>query len=479
MLQEFITELNSVRTNPSGYVSNLSAMLPNYRADNVYTDKENNTLIRTKEGKTAVDDAITFLKKQKALTPLTFSEEFSRSCKDLTDDTGPKGLTGNKLSDGTLAPNRLNRYGKWSGALSENIIYGNYSPKRALIAFLIDDGNPQRSQRLNIFNPKYNVIGVSCGDHKTFKKIWAVAFCTVFKPTNPNAPSPSQPHASAPTSSAAQSKSSSAAAAPTTTPQSSQPTQSTSSPSKPSNNNSNNNSNSSADQEEEPARASLEESKDGKEFMLRTTDLEVSGIEDLKVFKKRGEIHIIKTKRQDDSEISSDFRYSFPFEFNASTVIAEYDPKTGKVLIRIIKQATVAPGGEIDVGEFVLEKANGPQYEDKVTFDLDDAGDCVRMEIRGSRKWQENVRVVLKEEGYKILVESSHDEEEYDEAENEDVIKTITRREGVRLPMSIGDGRPIKIVRQDPSALELTLGKIVNKSTDDPEQDIPIPLHSV
>ena len=358
-----------------------------------------------------------------------------------------------------MAPNRLNRYGKWSGALSENIIYGNYSPKRALIAFLIDDGNSNRSQRLNLFNPKYNVIGASCGEHKSYKKMWAVAFCSSYKSNNAPGGGSVPAHSSGPISSSKAATPQQQQGAPSPASKSAAPA--------PANN----------EEEEEPAKASLEESKDGKEFILRTVDLEVTNKDDLKVFKKRGEIHIIKTKKEEDSEVSSDFRYSFPFEFNASSVIAEFDSKTGKVLLRIVKQSAAKPGVDVVVGEYDLQKGNGEGFEEKVTFDLDEETDYYKLILRGSKKYPEHVKVILKEEGYKILVESSHDEEEYDAAENEDVIKTITRREGIRLPISIGDGRPVRVLKHGTSDMEISIGKLITKSTDDPEQDIPIHLN--
>ena len=57
-VQDFFNELNKVRANPTDYVANLTEMVPNFRNDNVYTDKENNVLIRTKEGKRAVEDGL-------------------------------------------------------------------------------------------------------------------------------------------------------------------------------------------------------------------------------------------------------------------------------------------------------------------------------------------------------------------------------------------------------------------------------------
>ena len=51
------------------------------------------------------------MKSQQPITPLTWSNELAAAARDHCLDIGPKGLTSNRGSDGTMPWDRVERYG--------------------------------------------------------------------------------------------------------------------------------------------------------------------------------------------------------------------------------------------------------------------------------------------------------------------------------------------------------------------------------
>ncbi len=72
-------------------------------------------------------DCIAFLKKQKALLPLTLSEGLNSAAKDHAVDIGNNGIAGHAGSDGSDMTSRIERYGEWMGHIGENISFGEFS----------------------------------------------------------------------------------------------------------------------------------------------------------------------------------------------------------------------------------------------------------------------------------------------------------------------------------------------------------------
>jgi hypothetical protein len=64
---------------------------------------------------------------------------------------------------------RMERYGQWNRAIAENISFSEKTGKDIIIQFIIDDGNPSRGHRKNLFNADYLMVGVACGYHKGYE----------------------------------------------------------------------------------------------------------------------------------------------------------------------------------------------------------------------------------------------------------------------------------------------------------------------
>ena len=93
------------------------------------------------------------------------------AARDHVKDQGTNGTIGHKGSDGSQINHRIDRYGKWTAPIGENISYGAETPRDLVLALIIDDGISSRSHRNNIFNPIFRMIGIACGPHAKFSSM--------------------------------------------------------------------------------------------------------------------------------------------------------------------------------------------------------------------------------------------------------------------------------------------------------------------
>jgi uncharacterized protein YkwD len=165
--QSVVNELNLARTRPQVYIEFLEARRPHY--DGRYYSPSGEIMVETKEGVTAVDEAIAYLKKMKPTPALTLSDGMSRGARDHVQDQGPRGTLGHAGSDGSQPWDRITRYGIWQKTVGENISYGEKNARDIVLSLIIDDGVPGRGHRLNVYNPAFRKIGVACGYHQEYR----------------------------------------------------------------------------------------------------------------------------------------------------------------------------------------------------------------------------------------------------------------------------------------------------------------------
>jgi uncharacterized protein YkwD len=163
--REVLAEINRARTNPGAYAEKLESLRQYYDGDILSLPDEDS--LRTREGLTALDEAIEFLRSQQPLPALTFSSGMSNAARDHARDLGEGGRSGNVGSDGSQPGDRLKRYGAWSGGAIELISYGKRTATAVVTLMILNDGNPNRGLRAELFSPDYQFVGVSCGFHAT------------------------------------------------------------------------------------------------------------------------------------------------------------------------------------------------------------------------------------------------------------------------------------------------------------------------
>lgn len=162
-----VEELNLARMQPDTYAEFLTEYSRLYVGRELREEGE--TTILTKEGRSAVNEAIRFLRKQRSMSFLIASQGMSRAAEDMVRMQGTTSQIGHRGTDGSSFSDRISRYGIWSGSCSENIDYGFNSARRIVMALIIDDGVSNRGHRTSIFNPGFKRVGVACGYHKIYQ----------------------------------------------------------------------------------------------------------------------------------------------------------------------------------------------------------------------------------------------------------------------------------------------------------------------
>lgn len=165
--REVIDELNFARMQPSEYADYLIAYSELFVGRELRERGEITVL--TKEGRSAVNEAIRFLRNQRPLTYLIASKGMSKAAEDMVRMQGITSQIGHKGRDGSTFANRISRYGTWEGSCSENIDYGNNNARRIVMALIIDDGVSNRGHRKSIFNSAFNRVGLACGQHQKYQ----------------------------------------------------------------------------------------------------------------------------------------------------------------------------------------------------------------------------------------------------------------------------------------------------------------------
>ena len=165
--REVIDELNFARMQPSEYADYLIAYSELFVGRELRERGEITVL--TREGRSAVNEAIRFLRNQKPLPYLIASKGMSKAAEDMVRMQGTTSQIGHKGRDGSSFADRVSRYGTWEGSCSENIDYGNNNARRIVMALIIDDGVSNRGHRKSIFNPAFKRVGLACGQHQRFQ----------------------------------------------------------------------------------------------------------------------------------------------------------------------------------------------------------------------------------------------------------------------------------------------------------------------
>ncbi|MGL4369607.1 MAG: CAP domain-containing protein, partial [Spirochaetota bacterium] len=176
---EILAELNLVRADPKAY----TAYLRQYREriSGKVLRLPNGKTARLKEGVKPVDEAIRQLSTASPLPALSLSRGLSRGARDHARDLVRTVRTGHDGSDGSRIGARVNRYGKWAGAVGENISYGSTSAREFVISLLVDDGVLDRGHRKIILERRYRTAGVAVEEnHPSYGPICVQTFAGAY-----------------------------------------------------------------------------------------------------------------------------------------------------------------------------------------------------------------------------------------------------------------------------------------------------------
>jgi len=171
---DIVREINLARTHPEKYAEYLGVWSRHYEGN--IRRLPDRIAVRTKEGVEAVNEAIVYLNSIGPLEALRPSKGMSQGARDHVRDQGPEGRFGHVGSDESTTGDRVNRYGAWRTLVGENIAYGSKGARDIVAQLIVDDGVPGRGHRANIFDPRFDVVGVAFGHHNVYEAMCVITF---------------------------------------------------------------------------------------------------------------------------------------------------------------------------------------------------------------------------------------------------------------------------------------------------------------
>ena len=193
LARQVVAQINWARQDPKAAAAALRTWLPLFQGER-YLVFPGEAMLRTQEGPKAVREAIAFLEKQKPLPPVAWSDRLQKAAEDLATDQGSHGGLGHQGSDGSTPWGRIGRYGEVSGASGEVVTYGTFGtpgdPRRAVLAFIVDDGVADRGHRVLLFDPRFTLAGAAWGSHPRYTRMAVVDFASGFQNDPPPHPKP-------------------------------------------------------------------------------------------------------------------------------------------------------------------------------------------------------------------------------------------------------------------------------------------------
>jgi len=171
---EVLGKINFVRTHPGEFADQLATYRSYFRGLEVHEPGNPVTMI-TREGVTAVDDAIAQLRAQSPLPPLMPSDLLSLAARDHALEQGPLGTTGHNSVDGGGPGQRVKRRGG-DIYVAETISYGSDTADDVVRQLIVDDGVKGRGHRRIILSLEYHYAGAGCGPHAHFRAMCVIDF---------------------------------------------------------------------------------------------------------------------------------------------------------------------------------------------------------------------------------------------------------------------------------------------------------------
>jgi uncharacterized protein YkwD len=146
------------------------------KKNNILKKRDSNLQIQTVEGKDAYIEAINFLQNQEGVPPVKEESRLNSAALDLVKDIGTRGVVSHQDQYGQYVSERIEKYCEWDYSASEVIEVSSKNPQDILISLIVDDGLKNRPDRMTLFNPAYNFVGISCGMHSEYEIVTVIVF---------------------------------------------------------------------------------------------------------------------------------------------------------------------------------------------------------------------------------------------------------------------------------------------------------------
>jgi uncharacterized protein YkwD len=172
-------EVDQLRANPAAWADVLKAERPWFPGHAPAIPDED--ALSTEGAVQTLEEAIAAVEALRGALPrVEFSPALSRAASDHVRDTGSRGLTGHRGADGSSLSQRIERYGKWSGHIAENIVYGPSGARDAIFEQLLDFGIVDRGHRRTLLNPVWRYVGIACGPHTLYRTMCVLDFASEY-----------------------------------------------------------------------------------------------------------------------------------------------------------------------------------------------------------------------------------------------------------------------------------------------------------
>ena len=174
--RDLFIELNNLRKNPKSYIPLIELEMKSLKKTNILKKRDSNLQIQTVEGKDAYIEAINFLQNQEGVPPVKEESRLNSAALDLVKDIGTRGVVSHQDQYGQYVSERIEKYCEWDYSASEVIEVSSKNPQDILISLIVDDGLKNRPDRMTLFNPAYNFVGISCGMHSEYEIVTVIVF---------------------------------------------------------------------------------------------------------------------------------------------------------------------------------------------------------------------------------------------------------------------------------------------------------------
>jgi hypothetical protein len=169
---QVLERINQARQHPREYAEELRDYRRYFEGDVVFAPGDENG-VYTREGVSAVDEAIDFLERQTPLPPLGHGDLLALAAQDHADDQGEAGAMGHRSRDGAGPGDRVRRRGG-DIYVGESISYGMADADAVVRQLIVDDGVPGRGHRTLLFQNSFRFAGVGCGAHRRYGHVCVV-----------------------------------------------------------------------------------------------------------------------------------------------------------------------------------------------------------------------------------------------------------------------------------------------------------------
>lgn len=177
-VKNILNELNLVRTDPKSFAAKIRNYEQYFKGNILRIPGQNG--IKTNEGYAAFKEAAEFLEKQIPIGPLIFNT-YLNSISDEVFSIIEKSSDADAFNSINI-DELISKYGSIAGQFSQAIDFGSNSAELIVINLIVDDGDSNRGNRSNILNPKFSIVGISSGKHKTYHYCTVIAYCRHFIP---------------------------------------------------------------------------------------------------------------------------------------------------------------------------------------------------------------------------------------------------------------------------------------------------------